>query len=111
MADLAHLAQASFISNPLSHAVQVNAARQALASMDILYGGAVTITDVVKVVQTPVSRKVYLYDYPSGRIARSGWSDSSGNIVFSHLAPGRKWFAVAFDHTGTYPPVSMRYST
>lgn len=59
--------------------------------------GKVTVENI-----TPVSRKVRLYDLNNGRLVGETWSDEAGNYRFSGLVAGKRYFAVAHDHTEVY---------
>lgn len=74
-------------------------------------GGAAGAQDTVTVLGVPASRRVVLFDATTNLAVREQWSGADGAVVFAGLPAGKAWFAVAFDHTGIYPPVSMSYST
>lgn len=79
------------------------------------YGGSFRVAGMVNVSGTPASRRVVLFD--SGSVAQpwrpilSTWSAADGSYSFDRIA-NLPYFAVAFDHEGTYrseivDPVTM----
>lgn len=83
-----------------------------ISRLNLDFSGNSSIIDTVKVVDAPVWRRVKLYHTRSGRPVREAWSDPvSGIVTFDHLKENENYNAIAFDHTGVYPPVSMSYQT
>lgn len=53
----------------------------------------------------PVSRRVRLHEQITGNFVKETWSDAAGNYTFDYIDPSRRYYAVAFDHTGAYQGV------
>ena len=73
---------------------------------DAYDGGVYSYRGTTEVKGTPanalVSRRVRLHDTLSGRVVREQWSVAgTGAFAFTGLRLG-SFYAVAFDHTGTY---------
>ncbi len=80
---------------------------EGLMRIDRLFGGALKIIEPVTLLNTPVRRRVRLYDQISGVPVREAWSDAeTGDVTFDHLAEGL-WVLYALDHTGAYEAVAI----
>lgn len=77
------------------------------ARWDVVNSGALSITEPVTRMNSPVSRRVRLCDQRSGRLVREGWSDPiTGNIEFANLREG-PWVLYSLDHTGEFEAVAI----
>lgn len=64
-----------------------------------------TVKEVALPVNTPLARRVRLYEERSGRFIKGTFSDADGNYAFSEIRGDRPYTVVAFDHTDTYRAV------
>ncbi|MBY0464411.1 MAG: hypothetical protein K2W33_05665 [Burkholderiales bacterium] len=75
------------------------------AFIDVETGGAATISGVVKVLTTAVSRPVYLMENDTFRVRRVTQSAADGTYSFTKLATGMSWLVLAVDTDGAYNAV------
>ena len=90
-------------------AVGVSQFPPTLGVFDIEDGGRFQIVGTVKEValpvNTPLARRVALYEERSGRLIKRGFSDNAGNYSFTEIRGDRPYTVIAFDHTDTYRAV------
>jgi len=84
----------------------VNTARAGtLRSANTVSGGEFRAHGMVTVSGTPAQRRVVLFDSATGprplQAIRATWSAADGSYSFERIAD-RPYFAIAFDHEGTY---------
>lgn len=80
------------------------------ARMDMQDGGTGTVSGTVKEknspANTPLARKVRLFEEVSGRMIRETWSDkTTGNYVFTELNMQQRYTVVAYDYQNNYRAV------
>jgi len=72
---------------------------------DLVSGGVFRVSGTVTVSGAPAQRRVVLFDSATGprplQPLRATWSAADGSYSFPRIA-NRPYFAVAFDHEGTY---------
>ena len=64
-----------------------------------------TVKEVALPVNTPLARRVALYEERSGRLVKRTFSDNAGNYSFTEIRGDRPYTVIAFDHTDTYRAV------
>ena len=70
-------------------------------------GGSLTIIEPVTQLNSPVCRRVRLYDQRCGQLLREAWSDPiTGLVTFANISAG-PWVLYALDHTGEYEAVAI----
>lgn len=70
-------------------------------------GGSQTIIESVTRLNSPVGRRVRLYDQRSGRLWREAWSDPTTGLVTLAYLPLGPWVLYALDHTGEFEAVAI----
>jgi hypothetical protein len=82
---------------------------QVATRYDRYFGGHGTVAGTVTVKgspNTPVSRRVRLYEKRSGMMIRETWSDASGVYAFRYLSMDYTYYVTAFDHTNVNEAVA-----
>ena len=75
-----------------------------LGRWDNWYGGAGKIVGTVfDAPNTPVERRVRLFDEKSGILVRQTWSNpATGAYIFENVQMSRRYTVIGYDHTGIY---------
>lgn len=107
---MSHIILGGLLQN-IAGAPPVMLTRQALPALavrDMAYAGACRVAGTVMVAGTPdspVHRRVRLYDRRTALLVREAFSDSvTGAYAFQRIAAGR-YFVVAHDHTDFFNAV------
>lgn len=88
----------------------VVATPKAASRLDMQDGGTGTVSGTVKEknapANTPLARKVRLFEEASGRMIQETWSDkATGNYVFTELNTQQRYTVVAYDYLNNYRAV------
>jgi hypothetical protein len=98
--------QPTLISEYTPPAFSINAPAEPI-TLDIGEGGTGSVVGTVKEyttpANTPLKRRVRLYDEIGRRMIRETWSDPvTGAFAFTNLDTSRRYTAMAYDHEGIY---------